>query len=551
MKNKQSITKPKFLKIFGIRLLVCLGAFSILALISLKLLDSYTQNKRWDILNEQRNHIEETVVKYCAADLGKMEYDRYMYAVLLNFHAYAACDDNYAELCIGDMKIATDRDTAIVIIPDEGTNRSFVLSIEDISYLDPLDEYLDGKISYKNYSDRMIKNNYDPLFDANWGMAEYVGDEYSYEVQTIYINYEENTFIPGIVRVRNDEGESYKVDCTPMDTKGYEFFELDGIYEDYRTLQIFYRSDPDLTLDDSDLLIISVPGMTYTGLTLEKYEEYYELDVKSEIAKPNPVWMITYTYPVEKSVFELAPISSALIIYVSLFLALAISLLLAFVKYQREKTIWNIFLYRTKTTEAMAHDLKTPLAAIRAYAENIEASADDPAKIRDYSKNITDKVESMDQMITDILSLSKSESRKTVVTAEPVSVQALIKESLTAFPDMKTEITGDDVTLKTDRKLFKQALDNLFSNCDRYGDKNVTVIIGISPEALTITNSTNMNYADVESLKQPFVKGDNTRGSKGSGLGLSIADNNLSILGYRLELTSEKRTFTATVKFRA
>ncbi|WP_034450097.1 sensor histidine kinase [Butyrivibrio sp. AE2032] len=547
MKSKQSITKPKFLKIFGIRLLVCLGAFSILALISLKLLDSYTQNKRWDILNEQRNHIEETVVKYCAADPGRMEYDWYMYAVLLNFHAYAACDDNYAELCIGDMKIATDRDTAIVIIPDEGTNRSFVLSIEDISYLDPLDEYMDGKISYKKLSDRMIKNNYDPLFAATPGMAEYVGDEYSYEVQTIYINYEENTFIPGIVRVRNDEGESYKVDCTPMDTKGYEFFELDGIYEDYRTLQIFYRADPDLTLDNSDLLIFSFPDMTYTCFT----QEEYELMVKPEIADQKFPWMITYTYPVEKSVFELAPISSALIIYISLFLALAISLLLAFVKYQREKTIWNIFLYRTKTTEAMAHDLKTPLAAIRAYAENIEASADDPAKIREYSKNITDKVESMDQMITDILSLSKSESRKTVVTAEPVSVQALIKESLTAFPDMKTEITGDDVTLKTDRKLFKQAIDNLFSNCDRYGDKNVTVIIGISPEALTITNSTNMNYADVESLKQPFVKGDNTRGSKGTGLGLSIADNNLNILGYRLGLTSEKRTFTATVKFKA
>ena len=53
----------------------------------------------------------------------------------------------------------------------------------------------------------------------------------------------------------------------------------------------------------------------------------------------------------------------------------------------------------------MAHDLKTPLAAIMAYAESLEASSGDPAKVREYSKNINEKVSAMDRMIADILRL--------------------------------------------------------------------------------------------------------------------------------------------------
>ena len=234
---------------------------------------------------------------------------------------------------------------------------------------------------------------------------------------------------------------------------------------------------------------------------------------------------------------------------VAILSAMAVALLMAFIKYQKDKTVWNIFEYRTKTTEAMAHDLKTPMAAISAYAESLEDFAGDPVKTAEYSRKISEKIRTMDHMVEDILMLSKGETGKVEVKREDVSVLELVNESLKAFPSMMTEVKGDDVKLKTDRKLFKQAVDNLLSNSDRYAVEGSTVEITIALESLTISNKSERTYEDVESLKKAFVKGDDSRSDRGTGLGLSIADNNLNILGYKLELKSADGVFEAKIRF--
>ena len=143
----------------------------------------------------------------------------------------------------------------------------------------------------------------------------------------------------------------------------------------------------------------------------------------------------------------------------------------------------------------------------------------------------------------------KPKKSKIDIVKEDVNVAELVKESLSALPEMKADLKGD-AKIETDRKLLKQAIDNLLSNCDRYGDKESPVDITIDPENLLIINKTDKTYDDVDSLKKPFVKGEDSRGGKGTGLGLSIADNNLNILGSKLELISEEGTFKAIVKFK-
>ena len=91
---------------------------------------------------------------------------------------------------------------------------------------------------------------------------------------------------------------------------------------------------------------------------------------------------------------------------------------------------------------------------------------------------------------------------------------------------------------------------NLLSNCDRYGKKGSVVDITLAADILTVINRTDRTYDDAESLKKPFVKGDDHRGNKGSGVGLAIADNNLAMLGYKLELSSAAGEFIAKIKFR-
>lgn len=263
-------------------------------------------------------------------------------------------------------------------------------------------------------------------------------------------------------------------------------------------------------------------------------------------------WYVGYTGPYYPSLpaFKIAPLSSAIIIVSAVALAAIAALVFAVIKYQKDKTVWKIFEYRIKTTEAMAHDLKTPLSTMMCYLDNLEESAEDPGKVREYTRNLDEKVETMDHMISDILLFSKSESGKMPLAKEKVNVKEVIGERLKEFPDIKADVKGCDTILTTDRKVFGQAITNLLSNCDRYGKKGSVVNIEITPDVLTIANKTDRTYDDVHSLKTPFVKGDESRGSNGTGLGLAIADNNLAMLGYKMELNSEQGEFRVMIKFK-
>ena len=536
---KRSITEPKFGKIFIKRFLIWFGVFSVIAIITISELDNYTWNLRWETINTYRKKVQEAAEILYEADPESEDYSMYQDRLKVRLSIYQSIDYNYAEAQIGGLKFATDKDTAYTYLRDEGKEYSDCYFIEDISYFEPIDEYMDGKISYKRIVPNIDKYAYDPLIRLGVYM-ELIDPGVEYMPKTLYINREKHTFIPGIVMV-SYHGKTYEVDCTPADTKGFELYDAGDNYW-LNVYFVSYRMDPVLSSKDISYYDVLDPDTNNYPLTLE-LNEFNNDDKKYPIT-------IGYSPSREKSFFELAPATSIVIPVIDILLAAIVALILAVIKYQRDKTVWKIFEYRIKTTEAMAHDLKTPLSTMMFYLENLEESSKDPDKVIEYTKNLSDKVMTMDHMIGDILLLSRSESGQINLTKEELSVKELVTESLKEFPGMKAEIKGDDVILMTDKKILMQAVMNLLSNCDRYGKKESVVDIVIGREALTITNKTDKSYDDVESLKKPFVKGDDSRGNKGAGLGLAIADNNLAMLGYKLELSSKSDEFRAKVKIK-
>ncbi len=240
----------------------------------------------------------------------------------------------------------------------------------------------------------------------------------------------------------------------------------------------------------------------------------------------------------------------------ALLIAVAGSVVTSYVRYTKEKYMYDMIEYRRKTTNAMAHDLKTPLAAISAYAENLEQDIPDE-KRGYYSSKIVENVGVMNRMIEEILQFSKSEVNTGVAAKDEVDVALLIEEIeeevKPLFDDNKVilRVTVNSRTvLKTDRNLLKQALMNLFTNAAKYAVPATETEVIAGRGKVTIKNNTDIEIEDVDKLKDPFVKGHDSRGEKdGTGLGLSIADNNLSMLGYKLELGYEEGVFTATVVF--
>ena len=233
--------------------------------------------------------------------------------------------------------------------------------------------------------------------------------------------------------------------------------------------------------------------------------------------------------------------------------ALITALVAAFIRYTQDKSVYEIVEYRRKTTNAMAHDLKTPLAAISAYAENLEKDINTD-KREYYSSRIVENVGIMNRMIEDILSFSRSEKRSGAVSKERVSVTDIIyelageTEALFKASDSSLIVNvTDGFELNTDRSLLKQALHNLIANAARYTVRGLPVNADIKGNRIIITNHTDLITDNVDQLKEPFVKGQSSRTTGGTGLGLSIADNDLSMLGYKLLLSCDDGIFTATV----
>lgn len=551
-KIKTSIVEPKFKKIFWVRFLIMLAVFSLVAVYAWKKLDDYVEEMVIGELYTLIDDIELSIKDLYNTDPDSDEYQEKLADLKIWMAVFQNLNYTYAEVTVGDLKLTTEDASfySSTRKDDSGRSVSDTYFIEDMSYYEPLNSYKDGLFDPRFEREKYLSWARDPLF-REMGLSHVGKYDFfeSTELLTAYINREKHTFIPGIIRVTYMD-ETYEIDCTPADTKGYE----KAVYSDdwepgevSRWFGISYKNVPELSSKNITAVCFCDPDGITGCLDRSEFEEKVNSGELKNLAWTIGYYIPEYTHP--GSVLKYAPFSCALIVIASLLSALAAALVWAIVKYQKDKTVWEIFEYRTKTTEAMAHDLKTPLAAIMAYAENLEASSEDPSKVREYSKNINEKVSAMDHMIGDILALSRSETGKIDIVKEEVDIAELVKESLSALPELKTDLKGD-AKIETDRKLLKQAIDNLLSNCDRYGDKERPVDITIDPENLLIINKTDKTYDDVDSLKKPFVKGEDSRGGKGTGLGLSIADNNLNILGYKLELISEKGFFKAIVKFK-
>ena len=233
--------------------------------------------------------------------------------------------------------------------------------------------------------------------------------------------------------------------------------------------------------------------------------------------------------------------------------SLVLGIIPATIVYNIQRRKYDIFEYRRKMTDAMAHDLKSPMAAISACAENLSDNIDTENKDY-YAGKIQEKVAQMNKMVNDILEFSKSENSLAVINKQKVDVGGVIAKALADNDHtiieraLKINCEKKTIEIQTDLKLFSQAISNLINNAVLYSKEDKAIDITFDENSLVISNIPKEKIDDAEGLKQPFVKGSAERGTHGSGLGLAIAENNLAILGFKLIVSSDEGRFVATVK---
>ena len=203
---------------------------------------------------------------------------------------------------------------------------------------------------------------------------------------------------------------------------------------------------------------------------------------------------------------------------------------------------------RRDFTNAMAHELKTPLGVIRNFAENLLEHHKEEK--RDYYlSQIIGQTEEMDRLVGEMIEVSKLDSEKLVLAKEEVSFLALLQEELGRFVPMieekkiQVEFSAwkDDFLVQGDRDYLAKAVWNLLANAVDYNRESGKIFIQVDKEQCVIENSGEaMGEEALLHAFDLFYTSDKSRTGKDGhmGMGLYLAKKILELHHLKLVLSN-------------
>ncbi len=217
----------------------------------------------------------------------------------------------------------------------------------------------------------------------------------------------------------------------------------------------------------------------------------------------------------------------------------------------------------SKTTflSNMSHDIRTPMNAILGFTALLAKDADNPSKVREYTRKITASGQHLLSLINDVLDVSKIESGKVVLTLSEftlkdltASVDVIIRPMANAKEqNFEISVTGlEHEYLIGDETRMNQILINLLSNAVKYTPEKGNIwfrIIGLKQhseqyEHIRIEvedDGYGMTPEYLETIFDAFTRAENSTTNKvqGTGLGMAITKNIVELMGGRIEVFSE------------
>lgn len=217
----------------------------------------------------------------------------------------------------------------------------------------------------------------------------------------------------------------------------------------------------------------------------------------------------------------------------------------------------------SKTTflSNMSHDIRTPMNAVLGFTALLARDAENPDKVKEYTKKITASGQHLLSLINDILDVSKIESGKVVLNLDEFtlndlvsSVDAIIRPmAKTKNQNFYVEVTGiKHEYLLGDETRINQILINLLSNAVKYTPENGSIwfrIIGLKQrssqyEHIRIEvqdNGYGMTPEYLGTIFDAFTRAENSTTNKvqGTGLGMAITKNIVELMGGTIDVTSE------------
>lgn len=217
---------------------------------------------------------------------------------------------------------------------------------------------------------------------------------------------------------------------------------------------------------------------------------------------------------------------------------------------------------KTELITNVSHDIKTPLTSIISYVDLLKQEDISNEKASEYINVLDNKSQRLKKLIEDLVEASKASSGNIKLAKENLNVAELIKQCIGEFEDrfknnnldIITSIPKEDICIYADSRYMFRVIENVFSNISKYALKGSRVYIDVTKDSdkinISIKNISKdkLNIAPDE-LMQRFVRGDKSRLTEGSGLGLSISNSLTELQGGTFKISIDGDLFKVDLSF--
>lgn len=217
---------------------------------------------------------------------------------------------------------------------------------------------------------------------------------------------------------------------------------------------------------------------------------------------------------------------------------------------------------KTELITNVSHDLKTPLTSIINYVDLIKKEDVENETVNEYIGVLDRQSSRLKKLIEDLIEASKASTGNIQVNFAPCDAGILLSQAVAEYTEraqksnLELVVTTDDEShyIMADSRLLWRVYDNLLSNICKYafpgtrvylsvrkvGDRVVTIFKNISKAQLNISS---------DELMERFVRGDSSRNTEGSGLGLSIVKSLTALQNGEISVSIDGDMFTTIVSF--
>lgn len=217
---------------------------------------------------------------------------------------------------------------------------------------------------------------------------------------------------------------------------------------------------------------------------------------------------------------------------------------------------------KTELITNVSHDIKTPLTSIISYVDLLSKEEIENEKAKEYIEVLQRQSARLKKLTDDLVEASKASSGALPVTIEDCDLSVMLDQTAGEYGEKLTEkgLTlvvrkGEgSVPVRADVRHTQRIFDNLMGNILKYALPGTRVYLELTegesgPAVIFRNTSRNELELSAEELTERFVRGDASRSSEGSGLGLSIARSLAELQGGSLAVTVDGDLFKVTLDF--